>query len=461
MAPERRFELCGGSLAAFRDAASREVLLAGPAGTGKTLANLAKVLWFGDRFPGARMLIVRKTRHSLTETALVTWERDLLGDGHPIIAKPIDRGHRHAYRFANKSVLVTGGMDKPDKVLSSEWDLIYVPEATDLSLVDWETLGGRLRANAGPFDQLLGDCNPTSPHHWLYKRCQAGRCRLVPTTHCENPRYFDHRARAWTDAGRRYVHGRLRQMTGTRRKRFLEGKWVSAEGAVYAFDQAAHGLPAGWRPSPEWPRVWAIDWGDRSPTVLQLWAVDGEGRMSHYREVFQTHMRADELGRWARAEIDAGREPVPHGAVCDHDEDKRREFERASGVPLEMADKADRDRGIQTTQARFDREPRPDGAPGRPRIFFAEGCRETLRGPGADPLLVDEGRPASTLEELAGYVWDPKFLKDEPVAANDHGMDALRYAARWVDAHYSAGAADAYTPYGGGTAWDGLSSLGR
>lgn len=439
MSADRRYELCGGNLLAFRDHTSQEILLAGPAGTGKTFTNLARVLQFGDTYPNARMLILRKTRHSLTETALVTWERDVLGEGHPIIAKPINRGHRHSYVFPNKSVLVTGGMDNPDKVLSSEWDLIYVNEATELDEKDWETLGSRLRANSGPYDQLIGDCNPTSPKHWLYKRCMVKKCTLYPTHHFENPRYYDYRLRAWTEAGRRYVHGRLKQLTGSRRDRFLFGKWVAAEGVVYDYDPAVHDLPADWAPPADWRRVWAIDWGDRSPTVLQFWAVDPEGRMHGYREVFRCRLRADELGRWVKTTLlDTGVEGLPYAAVCDHDPDKKAEFEKATGVSLTMADKADRGRGIQATQARFDREVigvTQTGEPllGKPRIFFKDNAR--CHEP--DGALVDEGRPASTVEELVGYVWDPRFVKDEPIGENDHGADAMRYAVMFVDANLS------------------------
>lgn len=111
------------------------------------------------KYPGARALVVRKTRESLTETVLVTWERDVLGPDHPILtSRPSLRRVRQSYQFPNASVVVLGGMDKPDKVLSSEWDLVYVPEATELDLVDWETLGGRLRAGAVPYQQIIADC---------------------------------------------------------------------------------------------------------------------------------------------------------------------------------------------------------------------------------------------------------------------------------------------------------------
>ena len=165
----RPFRLWGGNRAAFNDQTSKELLLSGPAGTGKTLTNLSLILWFCGEYPGARCLIVRKTRESLTESVLVTWERDVLGWDHPVLTtNPTLRRVRQSYRLPRGSNVVVGGMDMPDKVLSSEWDLIYCPEALELELVDWETLGGRLRASAGPFDQIRGDCNPGSPQSWLY-----------------------------------------------------------------------------------------------------------------------------------------------------------------------------------------------------------------------------------------------------------------------------------------------------
>lgn len=417
-----------------------EILLAGAAGTGKSLTFLAKILTLCDRYPGCRVLIVRKTRESLTESVLVTWERDVLGPDHPVLTKtPTLRRVRQSYRFANRSTVVVGGMDKPDKVLSSEWDFVYCPEATDLTLVDWETLGGRLRAGVVPFQQLAGDCNPTTPHHFLYKRQAANLCRLYTSRHEDNPRYYDRVRKQWTPAGLAYL-ARLERMTGARRDRFLKGLWVAAEGVVYDYvaqpPPAGHLLPSAFVAPVEWPRVWGIDWGKTAPTVLLVFAVDPEGRLYHTREVYKTRLRPDVLGRRAREWIESGAEPVPRAIVCDHDEERKADFERASGLTVSLADKADRSKGIEAMQARFDR-----AADGRARIFFREGAREHP----ADQFLSDLGKPASCLEELVGYVWDEDFLADEPVADNDHAMDAGRYVCRWVDTHL-VGLNDDYTP---------------
>jgi hypothetical protein len=434
--PGKEFYLRGANAAAF-DSWEPELLLAGAAGTGKSLCLLSKAATICDKCPGARILICRKTRESLTESILVTWERDVLGPHHVVLqTRPTLRRVRQSYQWPNGSVVVVGGMDKPDKVLSSEWDYIYCPEVTDLDLVDWETLGGRLRAGACPFQQLAADCNPTTPHHWIYKRQAAGLTRMYTSLHEDNPRYYERATGEWTQAGLEYL-ARLDRMTGTRKARFRWGKWVSAEGVVYAYDPDLHDLPADFKADPKWPRIWSIDWGKRSPTVLQIWAVDDEFRMYLLREVFRCYQRADKLGKWVKAELSSGREPRPKLAVCDvDDEDRPLKFSEASGVHLSLADKSNRPKGIQETQARFDVEAAPRGeGPGRPRIFFTKGAREHE----ADELLVENGLPASTVEELAGYVWNDKLNKDEPIEENDHGMDAMRYACRAADSMMGGG----------------------
>ncbi|AMV24569.1 hypothetical protein VT84_09250 [Gemmata sp. SH-PL17] len=268
----------------------------------------------------------------------------------------------------------------------------------------------------------------------MKKRCDAKKCKLYESKHHENPRYYDADARKWTEAGVRYVKGRLLQMTGMRRKRFLLGLWAAAEGVVYAFDPDLHQLPRGWVAPREWPRVWSIDWGKTSPTVLQMWAIDPPGRMYLYREFFRTNTRPDLLGKWAKEQLESGREPHPLAIVCDHDQERREEFEKASALPLDLADKADRDKGIEATQSRFDRETNPDGTLGRPRIFFVEDA--LAHEP--DPNLEERGTPSCTIAELVEYRWDEDFLKDEPIAENDHGADAMRYAERWVSSNYAA-----------------------
>ncbi len=60
--------------------------------------------------PGSRALIVRKTRASLSESGLFTFEKWVLGDGHPLTASGANRQFRQSYRYENGSEIIVGGM---------------------------------------------------------------------------------------------------------------------------------------------------------------------------------------------------------------------------------------------------------------------------------------------------------------------------------------------------------------
>src|SRR5262245_62179573 len=143
---------------------SAEVLIAGPAGTGKSLACLYKLHLLAELVPGFRGLVVRKTRESLTESALVTYETKVLPPGHPVLAGA-QRRLRQAYRYPNGSELITGGLDKASRVMSTEFDAVYVQEAIELSEGDWEALSSRLRHGVLPYQQLIACTNPDAPTH--------------------------------------------------------------------------------------------------------------------------------------------------------------------------------------------------------------------------------------------------------------------------------------------------------
>lgn len=410
----------------FYESTAREQIAGGPAGTGKTVAALLKLLTLADAYPGSRHLIVRKTRASLTESALVTFERDVLGYDNPIIADhPLQRGSRHSYKIptgGRVSEIILAGLDNPGKTLSTEYDSIYVQEATEISLPEWEFLFRALRSPVMPWHCIFGDVNPTYPHHWLYQRIfKSDKIAYFPTTHKDNPRFYDESTGLFTNDGLEYLDT-LKAMTGHRRKRFLEGVWAAAEGLVYDQYGEHNLLPREWKPDPSWTRYWSIDWGYTAPIVLQFWAVDKEKRAYLYREWYKTETLVSDLAKWAIGEVRSGREPRPSAIICDHDPANAKEFELHSGLRLHNADKMDRTGGIQKVQERTRL-----GRDLKPRIFYRKDCRSNK----IDQKLVDAGKPASTIEEKASYVWDAET--DRPVDENDHGMDAERYFITYLE----------------------------
>jgi hypothetical protein len=144
-----------------------EVLIEGPAGTGKSRAALQKLHYAALKYPGMRALLIRKTRESLTESALVTFEEKVLPPDSPMAAGA-KRNVRQSYDYPNGSCIVVGGMvagdkDRSAKIMSTEYDLIAAFEATELAEDDWEKLLTRLRNGKMPYQQAIADCNPGAP----------------------------------------------------------------------------------------------------------------------------------------------------------------------------------------------------------------------------------------------------------------------------------------------------------
>jgi hypothetical protein len=417
--PERRpYGPRGAALNLMRQRAP-EVLLSGPAGTGKTRAVLEKLHLCAEKYPGMRGLICRKTRVSLTESALVTWEQHVVPEGHAILAGA-SRATRKSYCYPNGSVVVVGGLDLATRIMSTEYDFVYVQEAIELVEDEWEVLTTRLRHGKMPYQQLVGDTNPDRPTHWLKKRCDAGRVVMLESRHEDNPVLHD--GQGWTEYGLVYL-AKLDALTGPRKLRLRHGRWVQAEGVVYeGWDPAIHVLDRV-LVQDSWPRFWSIDFGYVHPFVCGFWARDNDGRLYLYREIYRTKRLVEDHARHilALAELDQR----PRAICCDHDAEDRATLERHLKMATTAARK-DVSPGIQAVATRL--KPAGDG---RPRLFVARNALVER-----DPELAEAKLPCSTLEEFDGYVWDTgggRNKGEQPIKENDHGMDQTRYLVSHLD----------------------------
>ena len=422
--PERRIEFrARGAVAElFFRCREREVILSGPAGTGKSRGCLEYVHHLLLTTPRARALMVRKTLTALTASGLVTYREKVRPELDGVLFFGGSKQEPAAFRYPNGARFVVGGLDKPEKVMSTEYDLIYPQEATELVEDEWEKLTTRLRNGVLPFQQIVGDCNPDAPTHWIKKRAERGALTLLESRHRDNPAVTpDYLAT-------------LDALTGVRRLRLRDGLWAAAEGLVYdGWDRERHIVPAA-DVSRAWPRYVSIDFGYTNPFVAQWWAEDPDGRLLLYREIYRSQRLVEDHARdmlrlmGARRERDgivwAG-EPRPRAVICDHDAEDRATLERHLGLPTVAAHKSVSD-GIQAVAGRL----RLAGD-GRPRLAVMRGCTVET-----DPILADRKAPQSTAEEVESYVWDTSAGRrkgEEPLKRDDHGMDAMRYLVAHLD----------------------------
>lgn len=414
-----------------------EVLLEGPAGTGKSRGWGEFLYKLTQKYPGTRGAVLRKTRVSLTESFLVTWENEVLLPDDEARQGPT-RAHRQSYSWKNGTEVWTGGLDNPTRLYSAQFDWIYVQEATELTLDEWERLNRALRNYKMPFQFLGGDCNPDAPQHWLNQRCNQGKCVRLLSRHKDNP-----------SVKPAYLK-RLSDLTGVRRRRLFDGEWCAAEGAVWQdFDRAIHVIQ-----KPEATETQtalqaldvrytfgSVDWGYDAPGVFAVWGVDGEGRMICLAEVYRTN---ETLEWWTNVAVGLDKEFNLLSIVCDPSRpDAIKTFNLAlassrGGALSGVARGADNRRassgqgdlsGIDLVRQRL--APREDN---RPRIMWLADC---LRE-GRDPRLIEMGAPCSTVEEIPSVVYrqvndgSANLEHTDPKCA-DHGFDQTRYAASFAN----------------------------
>jgi hypothetical protein len=404
------------------DSTASEIIITGPAETGKTLACLHKLDYLLWTHPGAQAVLVRKVRDTIYPTCLQTYLKKVLLPDSPVRAYG---GERPAwFDYPNGSRLWLAGLDDPGKALSSERDFVCVNQAEELTSDDWQVLTTRTTGRAGnaPFGQCLGDCNPGPPHHWIKHRPSL---TLLESRHQDNPVLFD--GQDWTEQGRRTLAA-LDALTGVRRERLRFGRWVSAEGTVYQFDPRVHKIGRDQVP-PCSRAVAGVDWGLRNPGVIGVWLLDGDGRAYLAHEVYQTGKLID---WWVSRAQEAKRRYPIEAFVCDPSEPAYVEAFLRAGLYALPGDNAVAP-GIQAVEARL--AVAPDG---RPRLFVVDGCLAER-----DEALAADHKPVCTEQEFDAYVYpkgaDGRPIKEVPVDLHNHGMDALRYAIMYADARQRLG----------------------
>jgi phage terminase large subunit len=403
-----------------------EVMLSGPSETGKTVSSLHKLNSLMWKYPGAQAAMIRKVGASIPGSVLVTFKRIINGSA----IKSYGGEKPEWFDYPNGSRIFVGGLDNRDKILSSERDFIYVNQAEEIDAADWEYLTTRAtgRGATAPYTQVFGDCNPGPPTHWIKNRASL---RVFESRHEDNPSLFDATGRI-TAQGQRTL-AILENLTGVRKLRLRFGMWVAAEGVIYElYDRRVHLKTLAEIPSipkdengrpyipPDWPRYWVVDFGYTNPFVFQNWAVDPDGRLIRYREIYRTKRLVEDHCKDIKAATEG--EPSPREIICDHDAEDRATLERHLGIRTKAAHKSVSD-GIQALASRL-----KVADDGRPRIYFVSDALVSV-----DEALVDAKKPTCTEQEIESYVWKDGVKDSVPVKENDHGMDAARYMVAQID----------------------------
>jgi PBSX family phage terminase large subunit len=374
----------------IREADARLNIWQGAVRSGKSFASLYRFLHFVRFGPEGPLIIVGRTTRTIT-TNIIDPMRDILGD---YVKYWIGKGELNI--FGRKIYAVSANDARAEaKIRGSTFVGAYVDEMTLIPETFVKMLLSRLSMDGA---KLFGTTNPDSPYHWLKRDFIDRAGELDLRTWCfrleDNP-----------SLGADFVKQIKSEYSGLWYQRFIEGRWVQAEGAIYDFfDPQFHCIDSPSHPASFY--LCGLDYGTTNPFAAVLigvnfdyfpnmWVEDEYYFDSRVQQRQKTDYEyAEDLmnflkGRYVKAVY------VDPSAASFKLELMKRGLDNLYDAENEVSD------GIRTVAQ-----------------YLTQGTLKVTR------------RCKHLISEFQSYVWDSKSNKlgvDKPLKENDHALDALRY----------------------------------
>lgn len=410
----------------FHSAAEDDILFGGAAGGGKTAAICAEALRACVKYPGIRVLIIRRSYDELAESIYPEFQRfawgEALGGRWNKTEKEIT--------FPNTSVVRLRYMENLEDASRRQggaYQLVFVDERTLLSpgIVDVIALERLRSAHGVPVIGIRSTSNPGGPSHGEVRKRyveptghgrdvvtneQGLTVRFIPAKATDNP---------FLDAA---YHRRLDSIPDpARRAAMRDGDWGQFSGQI--FTQWRHdrhvidpvALPAAWQ------RYNGVDWGFAAPWCCLWAAVDEDGRVWVYREIYERHVgEAEQASSALEAEAEGEHVAVRYAddaAFATRGDAKPiSEVWEENGFYVTAAGKGSGSRvaGLQRIHGRLKEAP----ACSHHRALGWETC------PGMHVFSTC----TNLIHEVSNLPYARKGnVEDSDPAASDHAVDALRY----------------------------------
>lgn len=406
-------------------------LWVGAVSAGKTIASLFAFLFAIIQVPkGEIIVIIGQTIQTIERNVLNPLQNPLLF-GRIADLVYHTTGSSSAVILGRRVELIGAyNAAAEGRIRGGTFALVYVDEATLLPREFWRMLITRLRT-ANP--HMIATTNPASRNHWLRKEfILAADDHDMIVFHLvmrDNPLYYPGGA-----VGPSYIERMERSFSGVFYQRFILGLWTTAEGAIYEnWSRSRHMVT--WADMPPIGDILAIgiDHGTTNPTSAIMLGItderDAKGNPTP---------RLILIGEWRYdstiADPETGIAP-PKLTNAEQSAQFRAWLNRKDHVPSTNPGHGLRPRFtfVDPAAADFREQLKRDRITNSPADnAVKEGIAEISSLLAQGRLLVVD-RCYGFLEEVTEYVWDEKASeqgKDEPVKANDHSLDAARYAIR-------------------------------
>lgn len=388
---------------------SRELLVEGSAGSGKTIFACYKVVLYCLQYPNASVYVYRTTMPALKRTS---WKeiRNIL---RTLGVEYDENKTEGVITFENNSRIFFGALDELTKVRSLNADVIYIEQAEELTNFDFYVelmlrLGrGEVTKSGDAYSQMILVVQPESENHWIYKHFHeladvSGDSEEEYYLNLEKARgersiaHFHYSTNYKLPKSSRDYYDSLKDIDYELWLRYSAGKWGKISNVVYPnYDTVVA------RDEFEFYTA-GVDFGYNNPSCFLLcgW-FDNECYVLD--EVYESELlNADFISRCEAMLFSHNLLPNHlHAVYCDSaNPDKMEEFHQY-GFNVEKGVK-DVTAKIQTTK--------------QTKLHINQSCTNTLR-------------------EIKGYKWKTDkngVVLDEPVKFDDHAMDALGYCVYGV-----------------------------
>lgn len=288
----------------FLRAKTRHVGYGGARGGGKSWAVREKARLLALRWPGIKILIVRRTMPELERNHIQYLTPMLRG-----IAKYNEQ--KKVYKFANGSTIGLMYCEKDkdlDRLQGAEYDVIFIDEATQLTEHQLRSIAACNRGTGAFPRRIYYTCNPGGPAHAYIKRLFVER-RFQGD---ENPDDYTFIQARVTDndalmaADPDYVKV-LDNLPEKMKAAWRYGSWDIYDGqffddfrdipANYASRLNTHVIDP-FEPPANWTYYRSYDYGYNKPFSVGWWAVDFEGILYRILELYGCTSEPDTGVKW-------------------------------------------------------------------------------------------------------------------------------------------------------------------
>src|SRR3990167_567125 len=193
-------------------------------------------------------------------------------------------------------VIAFRNLDDPSKYLSSEFALILVDELTKNKKETFDFLRMRLRWPGIDRVKFGAGTNPGEIGHEWVKRIWIERKFDENEKHPEQFFFVQAKATDNKNLGESYYHV-LDSLPEKLRKAYRDGNWDVFAGQYFTeWDKSVHVIEPFELP-PSWKRYRAYDHGRQNAATCAWYAVDYDGRVYVYREIYVKGWDADQIAK--------------------------------------------------------------------------------------------------------------------------------------------------------------------